>query len=90
LEAAYDDESDYGDDNDDSGYNSAIEGDGRDVVDDVIDCEDGDFIGDSDDDGDFEYDSDRTDNTATKDTADYYTNEVNDLGALVRSSAVEQ
>ena len=87
LEAAYDDESDYGDDNDDSGYSSATEGDGRDVVDDVMD---GDFICDSDDNGDFEYDSDRTDDTATKDTADCYTSEVNALGAPVRSSAVGQ
>ena len=87
---AYDDKSDYGDDNNDSGYNSDTEGDGRDVVDNVIDLKDGDFIGDSNDDGNCKYDSDRTDSIATKDTADCYMSEVDDLGALVRSSAVEQ
>jgi hypothetical protein len=86
-EAAYDDESDCSDSNGDSGYTSATEG-GRDIVDD--DCEDGDFIGDSDDDDDFECDSDSTDDTATEDTTDYYTSEVNNLGAPVRSSALEQ
>ena len=90
-EVAYDDESDYGDDNnnDDSGYTSTTEGDGRDTADDVMDYGDSDFIGDSDDD-DFEYDSDGTDNTATEDTADCYTSEVDDLGAPVRSSTPEQ
>jgi hypothetical protein len=53
-------------------------------------CQDGDFIGDSDDDDDFECDSDVTDDTATEDTADCHTSEVNDLGAPVRSSALEQ
>ena len=55
-----------------------------------MDCEDGDFIGDSDDDDDFECDSDETDDTVTEDTADCYTSEVNDLGAPVRSSAFKQ
>jgi hypothetical protein len=57
-----------------------------------MDCEDGDFIVDSDDDDDNfnECDSDGTDDTATEDTANCYTSEVNDLGAPVRSSALEQ
>lgn len=54
-----------------------------------MDCKDGDFIGDSDNDG-FEYDSDGTDNTATKDTANYYTSEVNDSGEPVRTSTLKQ
>jgi hypothetical protein len=82
--AAYDDESDYSNGNNDSGYTSAIKGGGRDIFDNVIDCEDGDFIGDSDNDDDFECDSDKTDNTVPKDTADCYTSEVNDLKAPVR------
>jgi hypothetical protein len=88
-EPAYDDESDYGDE--DSGYTSATESDSRDAVDDAMDSEDGDFIDDSDDDDDFnECHSDGTDDTATEDTANCYTSEVNDLGAPVRSSALEQ
>ncbi len=62
---AHDDESDYGGDNDDSGYNSATGGDGRDIIDEVMDC-DGDFICDSDDDDFNDGDSDRTDDTATE------------------------
>jgi hypothetical protein len=89
-EAAYDDESDYSNNNDDSGYTSATEGGGRDILNDVIDYEDGDFIGDSDDDDDFECDSDRTDDTVTEDTADCYTSEVNDLEAPVRSSVLDK
>jgi hypothetical protein len=89
-EAAYDDESDYGDDNDDSGYNSATGGSGRDVVKDVTNCENGDLIFDSDDDDDFECDSDGTDDTATKDTAACYISEVNDSGSPVRLSAPVQ
>jgi hypothetical protein len=87
---AYDDESDYGDE--DSGYTSATESDSRDTVDDAMDSEDGDFIDDSDDDDDDfnEYHSDGTDDTATEDTANCYTSEVNNLGAPVRSSALEQ
>ena len=54
-------------------------------------CQDGDFIGDSDDDDDFnECDSDGTDDTATEDTANCYTSEVNPLRAPVQSSALEQ
>jgi hypothetical protein len=90
-ERAYDDESDYGDE--DSGYTSATESDSRDTVDDAMDLEDVDFIGDSDDDDDDffnECHSDGTDDTATEDTTNCYTSEVNDLGAPVRSSALEQ
>jgi hypothetical protein len=89
-EAAFDDESDDGDDNNDSGYASVTEDGSRDIVHDVMACEDGDFIGDSDDEDDFECDSDEMDDTTTEDTADCYTSEVNDLGAPVQSSALGQ
>lgn len=48
-----------------------------------------DFIGDSDDDDDFECDSDRTDDTATEDPVDRYTSEVNDSGDPLRTSALK-
>jgi hypothetical protein len=60
-EAPYD-ESEFGDDDDDSGYASPMEDEGRDIFDDV------DFIGDSDDDDDFECDSDGTDDNKALDS----------------------
>lgn len=48
-----------------------------------------DFIGDSDDDDDFECDSDRTDDMATEDPVDRYTSEVNDSGDPLRTSALK-
>ena len=68
-----------------------MEDDGQDIVNYVIMDYNSDFIGDSDDDDDFnDHDSNGTDNIATEDTADYYTSKVNDLGAPVQSSAVVQ
>lgn len=71
----YNNKSDYSGNNNDSRYTSTVEDDGRDIVN---------FISNSNDDNNFnDHDSNSTDNTVTKDTADCYTSEVNDLGAPV-------
>ena len=86
-EAAFDDESDNSNNNNNSSYASIIEDGSRDIIHDVIAYKDSDFIGDfisdSDDKDNFEYNSDKIDNIMTENTADCYISKVNDLGALI-------